>query len=589
MLRTAASIALVLSAAFCSVLALFLPAPLSVYLNAGAAVCASAAAVLGLSSFRSVAKLIRSLERISREAGAGEGKRIDLARLVDGSSLHGELESLEGLDALLAYVNDDVSSLQRSSVKFDLFASDILFSADQLASQSERQLEMLVGLRGRADAYFDGVSRTNAELVSLSESIRENARIAGELRERALASRERLAALTARIRSAAEEASRGGADVAQTMAAAARFEQGLRSLTTAAEREAAEARRIGESLRAVEDIVERTHVLATNASIEAARAGTRGAGFAVIAQEIRKLADSSRTALADVSVVLGSVARGIDDSADLVSRVSTAAGELGAAVAKSRTTFEAIGSHVTEIDRSVGEFNGVFSDQIDTAARASSSSTGAAERLGGFEDSFRDRSADYERIVRSVEESEGGAVESRRSARFLAQLAGYLKAGGGERNRILKRYVVDGESGARKFGRKARRETLLYNLEVMDAGGRTVGRLGDLSATGLLLLSSRELPLDARMEVQVVMPLSIEGERVLPLRVRTRRSESDSEGFRVGCSFEDASPEHRSRVEELLRTLAISSSDLLSAAPAEPRRTAAAADDAEELSELEAL
>ncbi|MBL8968175.1 MAG: PilZ domain-containing protein, partial [Spirochaetaceae bacterium] len=419
------------------------------------------------------------------------------------------------------------------------------------------QLDMLVRLRARASAYFQGLARAKAELEGLKESIGGNAADVGELKARALASKGELSALAEEARFAAKEAKAGGEVVAATSQAAAELERGLASLTATARRESEEAGRIAASLKAIADIVERTHLLATNASIEAARAGARGSGFAVIAQEVRRLAASSRSALADIDAVLASVKKGIDDSSGLVDAVSGSAARLRAALSRSLAAFGAIGERVIGMEAGLAGFDGAFADQIGVAESAASAAEAAAAKVAGFAESYRSRESEYAAIAEAADESERCATEAKRSAGVLAQLAGYLKVGGTERNRVLRKYRVDREAGLRKFGRRDRRETLLYNLEVYDRDGGRLGHLGDLSSSGLLLLTDRQIPVGESRDIAVALPLSTEGERRIPLRIVVRRSESDCDGHRIGCSLEGRNQGDAARVRELLQTLSL--------------------------------
>jgi len=549
-----------------------------------AILCIGLSIAIAFSAFLRLSSLSRSLERFSKETELISVSNIELAALSNTSNVRRSFNYLEGLDSFLSFVNEDIATLQRSAVKFDLFSSDIHFSAHNLADQTAAQRSMLQTLKKQALSFFKNLSSTNEELTTLSGTIEDNAHITNELRSRALASREHLANLIQQTGKTAADAQAGGTGVLKTRADSEALAKGLRLLNSTAEREAIEARHIGESLKAIEDIVERTHILATNASIEAARAGTRGAGFAVIASEIRNLSAASRETLSGIRVVLNSVAKGIDESSGLVLSVSGTAEKLGTSIVESSSIFTELNANILDIKEKMGQFNGVFLEQIEGAQNAASAASSAAATIKGFAENYRDRSTEYELIAASVEETEQEASEAEKSARSLAQLAGYLKVGGSERNRVLRKYQVDQDLIDRKYGRHARRESLLYNLEVCDERDKPIGELGDLSSSGLLLLTRNAYETGKELDIRVVMPISTEGIRALPLHITIRRQESDADGYRLGCSFGKQSQQERERVEELMRTLTISSLTLPE--PSVPQREMEKAEEATELEEL---
>jgi methyl-accepting chemotaxis protein len=247
-------------------------------------------------------------------------------RMVDIADKDGDLTqriSEEGGKEIRALAN----GFNRFAAKID----SIMIQVSAAATETTRSAEQLKEVIRRTT---DNVARQREETENVSSSTNTLAAAITDVANSAIQTAEA-------ARKADEQTVAGKAVVDKTLAGIQTLAESIIGATGVVERLAEDSKNIGDILAVIKGIADQTNLLALNAAIEAARAGEQGRGFAVVADEVRKLAQQSQEATERINRIIVKLKTNAGDAVDAMQR---SRGQAQASIDEGALTNESLAS-----------------------------------------------------------------------------------------------------------------------------------------------------------------------------------------------------------------------------------------------------
>ncbi|HML60366.1 methyl-accepting chemotaxis protein [Solidesulfovibrio sp.] len=305
---------------------------------------------------------------------------------LDLTEIHEQKSRIEAQNAVIA----------QTAAKALAVADRMAAASQELSAQIEQSSRGAREQNHRVQDTVTAVEEMNATILEVARNAGETARDAQEAGDKA--------------REGAELVSRVVGSVGSVRDASTRLRDNMHALGQ-------QAQGIGTVLGVISDIADQTNLLALNAAIEAARAGEAGRGFAVVADEVRKLAEKTMLATKEVGDAISGIQQGTVETGQMVDAAAAAVDEATALAERS-------GAALSEIVRVVE----TAGDQVRTIATAAEQQSATSEEINRSVEAISGIASE---TADAMTQSADAVADVARQAQELHGLMRELDQGGG--------------------------------------------------------------------------------------------------------------------------------------------------------------
>ncbi|MDR3175655.1 MAG: methyl-accepting chemotaxis protein [Desulfovibrio sp.] len=324
----------------------------------------------------SVDALRKAIE--TRLPASGETQAHPQGKVMDISYTAIPMLDRDGAVSSILQLVTDLTSIKETQRTIQHVANQAATIANRVAAASEELSAQVEEVSRGAEMQRERVESTASAMNEMNSTVLEVARNAGQASEQSENTRHK-------AEGGAELVNKVVRSINNVNAVATALQENMQELGSKAES-------IGGVMNVISDIADQTNLLALNAAIEAARAGEAGRGFAVVADEVRKLAEKTMSATQEVGGSItaiqqaarknieevGTAAKSVSEATDLANSSGAALKEIvdlaasnSAVVTSIATAAEEQSATSEEINRAIEEINRVVGDTTQGMVQSS--------------------------------------------------------------------------------------------------------------------------------------------------------------------------------------------------------------------------
>ncbi|SFP80599.1 methyl-accepting chemotaxis protein [Salibacterium halotolerans] len=324
-----------------------------------------------------------------------------------------QTKSKDEIGQLARNFNDMADNLRGLLVQTTSAAERVAASSEQLSASSEETsastneiASTIQEVSGQTDYTKEKASESSAVMEQLRRDIEKVASASVDVSEKA--------------RETEEAAEKGKEEIAQSSKQMTVINNVAQETTETIKKLGERSKEIGTIIGTITDISEQTNLLALNAAIEAARAGEHGKGFAVVADEVRKLAEESNQSAAKITSQIKAIQQETQTAIEKMTQGAGEAQEGVALVNRAGESFETIKNSIEEVGSRLQYVS-------DLSSNMSVNSTTVTKAVEEMSDAAATNAGSVQNVAAGTQEQLAAMEEISSSSEDLSSMARELQ------------------------------------------------------------------------------------------------------------------------------------------------------------------